>query len=65
MKPKTLAEAIKNEKLKPLPDAERIELQEKLESLLAEVDHVKGILDEDYRTRLRLQWLKRGWMSRD
>lgn len=65
MKPKTLAEAIKNEKLRVLSDKKRAELVGQLEALEDKVREINLTLQRDERNRMRIQWLSRGWMARD
>ncbi len=65
MKPKTLAEAIKNEKLRVLSDKKRAELESQLYALLCQTEEIKQQLEDDRLNRLRIQWLSRGWMAKD
>lgn len=65
VKPKTLTEAVKAEKLKVLSQKKRAQLEDKLRSLACEKYQLRKQLEEDDANRLRLQWLKRGWMARD
>jgi len=65
VKQKTLTEAVKAEKLRVLSDKKRAQLEWKLRGLWTEIEALKIQLESDRLNRLRLQWLKRGWMARD